>query len=51
MTGSSAISEVLIERISVWFTARFAASEYVIRAVAARSLTFSFTLSKTTTVS
>ena len=25
-TGSTAISEVLIERISVWFSARFAAS-------------------------
>ena len=30
-TGSSAISEVLIERISVWLTARLAACEYVVR--------------------
>ena len=44
-TGSSAISEVLIERIRVWFTARFAASAYVIREPASRSLVFSATLS------
>ena len=44
-TGSSAISEVLIERISVWFTARFAASEYVVRDPARMSFEFSATLS------
>jgi hypothetical protein len=50
-TGSSAITEVLMERISVWLTARLAASPHVMRAVRSRSFTFSSTLSKTTTVS
>ena len=50
-TGSNAISDVLIERISVWLTARFAASENVIREPASRSWEFSATLSYTTTVS
>ena len=44
-TGNSAISEVLIERIRVWLTARFAASENVMREPAMMSLLFSATLS------
>ena len=44
-TGNSEMSDVLIERISVWFTARFAASENVIREPASRSREFSLTLS------
>ena len=50
-TGSSAISEVLIERISVWLTARLAAPEYVMREPPRMPRAFSSTLSKTTTVS
>ena len=50
-TGSSAVTEVLIERTSVWLTARFARSAYV-RVVEPRiDLVFSRTLSNTTTVS
>ena len=50
-TGSSAMTVVLIDRMRVWLTARFAASPHVMRADLSRSLTFSSTLSKTTTVS
>ena len=42
--------EVLIERTRVWLTARLAARAYVVW-WALRSLVFSRTLSKTTTVS
>ena len=38
------MSDVLIERISVWFTARLAASENVIREPASRSVEFSLHL-------
>ena len=50
-TGSSAISDVLIERIRVSLTARLAAPEYVTREPPRMPLAFSSTLSKTTTVS
>ena len=50
-TGSSAITDVLIERMSVWLIARLAASLQVIRALRSRPLVFSSTLSNTTTVS
>ena len=39
------MSEVLIERISVWLTAVFAASENVVREPARMSFEFSATLS------
>ena len=50
-TGSSATIEVLIDRMRVWLTARFAASPYVITDCPAMPRVFSLTLSKTTTVS
>src|SRR3954447_25057366 len=50
-TGSSAMIEVLIDRISVWLIARLAASLQVMRALRSSPFTFSSTLSKTTTVS
>ena len=50
-TGSSATTEVLIERTSVWLTARLAFSAYVYRDWSSVSAVFSRTLSKTTTVS
>jgi hypothetical protein len=45
------MTEVLMDRTRVWFTARFAAWLYVIRLPPARPRVFSRTLSKTTTVS
>ena len=51
ITGSTAMSEVLIERMRVWFSARFAASAYVRRVSPSRPRVFSLTLSNTTTVS
>jgi len=42
---------VLIERIRVWLTARFAASPYVRFGLRVMPLVFSRTLSKTTTTS
>ena len=50
-TGSSAMIDVLIERINVWLTARFAAWLYVIVLVEVSFAVLSRTLSKTTTVS
>ena len=50
-TGKSAIKEVLKDLTKVWFTARFAACEYVLFPLAAIPLVFSRTLSNTTTVS
>ena len=50
-TGSTPMIVVLIERTSTWLTARFAASEYVFVVLVLTPLTFSRTLSKTTTVS
>ena len=51
-TGSRATTEVLIDRTSVWLTARFAASRVgTSAAFATASLVFSRTLSNTTTVS
>ena len=44
-TGSSAMTVVLIERISVWLTARFAASSKLRRSRLVRPLVFSCTLS------
>jgi hypothetical protein len=51
MTGSTAMSEVLIDRISVWLSARLAASPYVRRVSPSSPRVFSRTLSNTTTVS
>ena len=50
-TGSRATTEVLIDRTSVWLTARLAASAYVRLVVARMWAVFSRTLSNTTTVS
>ena len=50
-TGSSATTEVLIDRTSVWLTARLAFSAYVNRDWSSVSAVFSRTLSNTTTVS
>ena len=50
-TGIKATIVVLIERTTVWFTARLAACEYVILDVDVIDLVFSRTRSKTTTVS
>ncbi len=50
-TGSTATIEVLIDRTSVWFSARLAISEYVKRFCLTTPRTFSRTLSNTTTVS
>ena len=49
--GSNATTVVLIDRTSVWLTARLAAWVYVIRRLINASVVFSRTLSKTTTVS
>ena len=51
MIGSTAMTVVLIERTRVWFTARFAASPYVLRRLTKAAWVFSLTWSKTTTVS
>ena len=50
-TGSSAITEVLIDRTRVWLTARFAAWVNVILLPPVMPTVFSRTLSNTTTVS
>ena len=50
-TGSSATTEVLIERIRVWFSARLDASAYVWVVPPVMPRVFSWILSKTTTVS
>jgi hypothetical protein len=50
-TGSSATRPVLIDRISVWLTARLAASAYVCVLLAVMPRVFSCTLSNTTTTS
>ena len=50
-TGSTATKEVLMERMSTWFIERFTMFEYESPRTVPRVETFSFTLSKTTTVS
>src|SRR5690554_6810634 len=50
-TGSAATTDVLIDRISVWFTARFTDSPNVREVWLTSSAVFSRTLSKTTVVS
>ena len=50
-TGSKAVTDVLIERTSVWLSARLACSAYVLDVDLRMPLVFSRTLSNTTTVS
>ena len=50
-TGSTATNDVLSDRISTSFIDRLTTPEYVSRPVAPIPVTFSSTLSKTTTVS
>ena len=49
--GSTAMTEVLIERTVVWLTPRFTSSENFMWTLSSKSCVFSLILSNTTTVS